>query len=42
MIFDDIRTLIALGESRTLEFKKTIGDLKDGMHTTCAIPLSSR
>lgn len=36
MIIDDIRTLIASGESRTLELKKTTGELKDGMHTACA------
>ena len=35
MIIDDIRTLIASGESRTLELKKTTGELKDGMHTEC-------
>lgn len=35
MIFNDIRTLIASGESRTLELKKTTGELKDGMHTAC-------
>lgn len=32
MTFDDIRTLIVAGESRTLELKKTTGELKDGMH----------
>ena len=36
MIIDDISTLIASGESRTLELKKTTGELKDGMHTACA------
>ena len=28
MIIDDIKTLIASGESRTLELKKTTGKLK--------------
>lgn len=36
MTVDDIRALIALGESRTLELKKTTGELKDGMHAACA------
>ena len=36
MTLDDIKILIASGESRTLEIKKTTGELKDGMHTACA------
>ena len=36
MTIDDIRTLIAADESRTLEPKKTTGELKDGMHSACA------
>lgn len=36
MTIDDIKTLIATGESRTLELKKSTGELKDGMHTACA------
>lgn len=36
MTIDDIRTLIATDESRTLELKKTTGELKDGMHSACA------
>lgn len=32
MTFDDLKILIALDESRTLELKKTTGELKDGMH----------
>ena len=36
MTFDDIKALIASDESRTLELKKTTGELKDGMHTACA------
>ena len=33
---DDIKKLIASDESRTLELKKTTGELKDGMHSACA------
>lgn len=36
MTIDDIKTLIASDESRTLELKKTTGELKDGMHSACA------
>lgn len=36
MTIDDIRKLIANDEHRTLELKKTTGELKDGMHTACA------
>ena len=36
MTIDDIRTLIAADESRTLEPKKTACELKDGMHSACA------
>lgn len=36
MTIDDIRNLIASDESRTLELKKTTGELKDGMHSACA------
>ena len=36
MTIDDIKTLIAADESRTLELKKTTGELKDGMHSACA------
>ena len=36
MTIDDIRALIAADESRTLELKKTTGELKDGMHSACA------
>ncbi len=36
MTFDDIAKLIAKGESRTLELKKTTGELKAGMKTACA------
>ncbi len=33
---DDIKNLIASDESRTLELKKTTGELKDDMHSACA------
>ena len=36
MTIDNIKTLIVADESRTLELKKTTGELKDGMHTACA------
>ena len=36
MTVDDIKALIAEDESRTLELKKTTGELKDGMHSACA------
>lgn len=36
MTINDIKKLIASDESRTLELKKTTGELKDGMHTACA------
>lgn len=36
MTIDDIKVLIAADESRTLELKKTTGELKDGMHSACA------
>lgn len=38
MTFYDIRALIAAHESRTLELKKTTGELKDGMHSAYAFP----
>ena len=36
MTIDDIKALIAADESRTLELKKSTGELKDGMHSACA------
>ena len=33
MTIDDIRTLIAADESRTLELKKTTGELKEQVQT---------
>lgn len=36
MTIDDITDLIVADESRTLELKKTTGELKDGMHSACA------
>ena len=36
MTIQDILLLIAKGETRTLELKKSTGELKDAMHTACA------
>ena len=36
MTFTDIQALVACDESRTLELKKSTGELKDGMHAACA------
>ena len=36
MEIKDIKKLIVSDESRTLELKKTTGELKDGMHSACA------
>lgn len=36
MTLDDLKALIAADESRTIELKKSTGDLKDGMHSACA------
>ncbi len=36
MTIEDIKALIAADESRTLELKKSTGELKDGMHAVCA------
>lgn len=36
MTIDDIKKLIVSDESRTLELKKSTGELKDGMHSACA------
>lgn len=36
MTFDDYKSLIAGDEHRTLELKKSTGELIDGMHTACA------
>lgn len=37
MTIDDIKALIEADESRTLELKKSTGELKDGMHAACAL-----
>lgn len=37
MTIADIHNLIKNGESRTLELKKTTGELQDGMHSACAM-----
>ena len=36
MTFDEIQKLIAKDEHRSLELKKTTGELQDGMHSACA------
>ena len=36
MTIEDIKQLIAGDEHRTLELKKTTGELKDGMQSACA------
>ena len=36
MTIEDIKELIVQDESRTLELKKSTGELKDGMHSACA------
>ena len=36
MTIEDIKKLIAGDENRTLELKKTTGELKDAMHSACA------
>lgn len=36
MTIDYIKNLVSADESRTLELKKTTGELKDGMHSACA------
>ena len=36
MTIEDITKLVAVDESRTLELKKSTGELKDGMHAACA------
>ena len=36
MTIDNIKDLIIQDESRTLELKKSTGELKDGMHSACA------
>ena len=37
MTIEDIKKLIAGDETRTLELKKTTGELKDAMHSVCAM-----
>lgn len=39
MTIADIQNLIKNGESRTLELKKTTGELQDGMHSACAMQI---
>ena len=37
MTIDDIKELIKIDETRFVELKKTTGELKDGMHSLCAM-----
>ena len=37
MTIENIQRLIAGDETRTLELKKTMGELKDAMHSACAM-----
>ena len=37
MTYEEIKRIVAGGESRTVELKKTTGELKDAMHTACAM-----
>ena len=37
MTIEDIKKLIAGDKTRTLELKKTTGELKDAMHSVCAM-----
>ena len=39
MTIEEIWALVAADESRTLELKKTTGELKDGMHAAYALLL---
>ena len=36
MTIEDVRVIIRGDETRTLEMKKTTGELKDGMRSACA------
>lgn len=36
MTIEDIQKIISTDETRTLELKKTTGEMKDGMHSACA------
>jgi ATP-dependent DNA helicase RecG len=37
MNIEDVKKLVSSDESRTLELKKTTGELKEGMHSACAL-----
>lgn len=37
MTLDEIKELIKTDETRCVEMKKTTGELKDGMHSVCAM-----
>ena len=36
LTIDELKELIQTDEHRQLELKKTMGELKDGMHAACA------
>ena len=36
LTYPELLQLISSDETRTLELKKTTGELKDGMHSACA------
>jgi len=36
LTFEDIQSIVAREETRVLEFKKTTGELNDGMKSACA------
>ena len=36
MTIEDVKVIIRVDETRTLEMKKTTGELKDGMRSACA------
>lgn len=37
MTIEEIKELIKIDETRTLELKKTTGEIKDGMRSLCAM-----
>ena len=40
MTIEDVKVIIQGDETRTLEMKKTTGELKDGMRSACAFGCS--
>ena len=37
MTIEEVKELIKIDETRVVEFKKTTGELKDAMHSVCAM-----